>query len=90
MEPGATRIPGEAKGKDGIIKNNIERRLQMKRLSYILAAIGTALFVYASIFRFVRGSTVCGYIFALEAKTVVLGANSLLLIAILACLYAKK
>ena len=62
----------------------------MKRLSYILAAIGTALFVYASIFRFVRGSTVFGYIFALQAKTVVLGANSLLLIAVLAWLYAKK
>lgn len=48
----------------------------MKGLSYILAAIGTALFVYASIFRFVKGSTVFGYIFALQAKTVVLGANT--------------
>ncbi len=62
----------------------------MKRLSYILAAIGTALFVYASIFRFVKGSTVFGYIFALQAQTVVLGANTLLLIAIVAWLYAKK
>ena len=62
----------------------------MKRLSYILAVIGTALFVYAAIFRFVSGSTVFGYIFALQAKTVVLGANTLLLIAILAWLYAKK
>jgi hypothetical protein len=62
----------------------------MKRLSYILAAIGTVLFVYATIFRFVKGSTVFGYIHAFEPKTFVLGANTLLLIAILAWLYAKK
>ena len=62
----------------------------MKRLSHILAALGTALFVYTAIFRFVRGSTVFGYIFALQAKTVILGANTLLLIAILAWLYAKE
>lgn len=81
---------GKGKREIGIIQNSKERRLQMKRLSYILAAIGTALFVYASIFRFVKGSTVFGYIFALQAKTVVLGANTLLLIAILAWLYARK
>ena len=62
----------------------------MKTLSYVLAAIGVFLFVYSVIFRFVNDPTVFGYIYALKAKTVVLGANSLLLMAILACLYAKK
>jgi len=62
----------------------------MKVLSYILTAIGVVLFVYAVIFRFVRDPTVFGYIYALQAKTVALGANTLLLIAILAYLYSKK
>lgn len=62
----------------------------MKLLSYILAAIGIFLFVYAVIFRFVSDPTVFGYIYALQAKTVVLGANTILLIAILAYLYGKK
>lgn len=62
----------------------------MKVLSYVLAVIGLVLFVYAVIFRFVSGSTVFGYVYALQAKTVVLGANTILLIAILAYLYSKK
>ena len=62
----------------------------MKVLSYILTVIGVVLFVYAVIFRFVGGTTVFGYIFPLQPKTVVLGANSLLLMAILAYLFQKK
>jgi len=62
----------------------------MKILSYILAAVGAVLFIYAAIFRFIGGITVFGYIFALQPKTVVLGANTILLIAILAYLYGKK
>ena len=62
----------------------------MKVLSYVLAVMGTALFVYATIFRFVDEPTVFGYILALQAKTVVLGANTILLIAILVHLYSRN
>ena len=61
----------------------------MKVLSYVLAVIGVVLFVYAVIFRFVSDPTVFGNIYPLQAKTVVLGANTILLIAVLAYLYGK-
>ena len=62
----------------------------MKMLSYIFTAVGILLFVYACVGRFVNGETVFGYIFPLEAKTVVLGANSILLIGISLALYSVK
>ena len=62
----------------------------MKVLSYVLAVIGAGLFIYAVIFRFVGGPTVFGYIHPFQAKTVVLGANTILLMAILAYLYDKN
>jgi hypothetical protein len=52
--------------------------------------IGVAIFVYACIFRFVDQPTVFGYIHAVQARTAVIGANSILLMAALAYLYAKK
>lgn len=61
----------------------------MKVVSYILAAVGLLLFAYAIVARFVSGPTVFGYIYALEAKTVVLGVNTILLLAVLAALYAR-
>ncbi len=62
----------------------------MKALSYVLAVIGAFLFVYAEIFRFISDPTVFGNIYPLEADMVVLGANGILLMAILAHLYNKK
>jgi len=67
-----------------------ERRLKMKILSYVLAVIGVFLFVYAEIFRYISDPTVFGNIYPLEADTVVLGANGIFLMAILAYLYSKK
>lgn len=61
----------------------------MKVVSYVLAAVGALLFAYAVVGRFIGGPTVFGYIYALEAKTVVLGANTILLLAVLAALYAR-
>jgi multisubunit Na+/H+ antiporter MnhG subunit len=62
--------------------------VMMKKLSYILGAIGTLLFVYACIGRFVYEPTVFGRFHAMQAKTVVMGANTILLFAILAALCA--
>jgi hypothetical protein len=62
----------------------------MKALSIVLAVIGVFLFVYAEIFRFISDPTVFGNIYPLEADTVVLGANGILLMAILTYLYNKK
>ena len=62
----------------------------MKALSNVLALIGVFLFVYAEIFRFISDPTVFGNIYPLEADTVVLGANGILLMAILTHLYNKK
>lgn len=62
----------------------------MKKVSYVLAVVGVLLFAYAVIGRFIGESSVFGYIYALEAKTVVLGANTILLMAVLAWLYAKN
>lgn len=62
----------------------------MKAISNVLAVIGVLLFVYAEIFRFISDPTVFGKIYPLEADTVVLGANSIFLMAILARLCSKK
>ena len=62
----------------------------MKIISNVLAVIGVFLFVYAEIFRFISDPTVFGNIYPLEADTVVLAANSLFLMAILARLCDKK
>ena len=67
-----------------------ERRPEMKTMSYVLAVIGVFLFVYAEVFRFISDPTVFGNIYPLEADTVALGANGILLMAILAYLYSKK
>ena len=67
-----------------------ERRPEMKTMSYVLAVIGVFLFVYAEVFRFISDPTVFGNIYPLEADTVALGANGVLLMAILAYLYSKK
>ena len=62
----------------------------MKSISCVLSVIGVFLFVYAEIFRFISDPTVFGYIYPLGADTVVLGANSIFLMAILARLCNKK
>ena len=62
----------------------------MKNLSYVLGVAGVLLFIYAILGRFIGGPTVFGYIFALDAKTVVLGANTFLILAVLVTLYSKK
>ncbi|MCM8779997.1 MAG: hypothetical protein NC914_02475 [Candidatus Omnitrophica bacterium] len=62
----------------------------MKKLSYALTAIGIILFIYAVIARFVNGPTAFGYFMAVDPKTVVLGANTLLIIAVLLFIYDKK
>ena len=62
----------------------------MKVLSCIIGLIGIGLFIYAVIGRFINGPSVFGFIFPLEAKTVVLGANTLLLIAIFMSTCSKK
>jgi hypothetical protein len=64
--------------------------MKMKAVSNVLAVIGVFLFVYAEIFRFISDPTVFGNIYPLEADTVVLGANSIFLMAILARLCSKK
>jgi hypothetical protein len=71
-------------------RTNNERRHKMKIISNVLAVIGVFLFVYAEIFRFISDPTVFGNIYPLEADTVVLGANGILLMAILARLCDKK
>lgn len=62
----------------------------MKTISYVLALIGVFLFVYAEVFRFISDPTVFGNIYPFEADTVALGANGILLMAVLAYLYSKK
>ncbi|MFC1707798.1 hypothetical protein ACFL59_13460 [Planctomycetota bacterium] len=59
----------------------------MKALSYLLAVVGVALLVCAVVGRFVGEPTVFGHVRPFNPKTVVLGANSVLLMAILARLY---
>ncbi|MDD5045017.1 MAG: hypothetical protein PHU91_01220 [Candidatus Omnitrophica bacterium] len=62
----------------------------MKKLSKLLGIIGILLVIYAVAAKFVNGPTAFGYVMALDPKTVVLGANTLLLIAILLFIYDKK
>ncbi len=58
----------------------------MKKLSCLLSCVGTFLFVYCVISRFIHGPTVFGFM----AKTVVLGANTILLLAILVALIGQN
>ena len=62
----------------------------MKALSSILVVIGAALFAYAIAGRFVNGPTVFGYVMALDAKTLVLGANTFIVLGIAILLLEKK
>jgi len=62
----------------------------MKVLSCFIGVIGILLVIYAVVGRFVGDPSVLGFVFPLETKTVVLGANTLLLIAIFMNLCSKK
>jgi hypothetical protein len=62
----------------------------MKMLSSVLIIVGAVLFIYAIIGRFVGGPTVFGYLLAMNPTTVVLGANTLILLGIAALLSGKK
>jgi hypothetical protein len=84
------QIHADSPEKEHFWKEFSERRLEMKTISYVLAVIGVFLFVYAEVFRFISDPTVFGNIYPLEADTVALGANGVLLMAILAYLYSKK
>jgi hypothetical protein len=61
----------------------------MRALSAVLVILGAVLFVYAIVGRFVNGPTVFGYIMPMDARTVVLGANTLVVLGI-ACLLMEK
>ncbi len=62
----------------------------MKALSYILVVLGAVLFVYAIAGRFINGPTVMGYVLPLDAKTLVLGANTLVVLGIAVMMLEKK
>ena len=62
----------------------------MKFLSALLGLVAMLLVIYAILGRFYGEPSVGGYIFPLDAKTVVLGANTLLLIAIFIKPYSCK
>lgn len=65
----------------------------MKKLSYLMGGVGALLFVYAVVGRFVYAPTFVyvpafGDMFPLQAKTMLLVANTILLLAILAAFFA--
>ena len=62
----------------------------MKALSTVLVILGAVLFVYAIVGRFVNGPTVFGYVMPMDARTVVLGANTLIVLGIAVMLLKKK
>ncbi|MBI4707091.1 MAG: hypothetical protein HY761_04095 [Candidatus Omnitrophica bacterium] len=62
----------------------------MKSLALLLGVVGGLIFVYAILGRFIHGPSVFGYIFPLEAKTAVTGANTLILLAIFVAILEKK
>ncbi len=62
----------------------------MKALSYALVILGAVLFVYAVAGRFINGPTVMGYIMPLDPRTLVLGANTLIVLGIAGLLMEKK
>jgi len=63
-----------------------------KKLSQILTVLGTLLMLYAIIGRFLGAQTVLGFFFrpGISAQSVLIGANTLLILAILAHLYTPK
>jgi len=63
-----------------------------KKLSQLLTILGTLLMLYAIIGRFLYAQTVLGFIFrpGISAQAVLTGANTLLILAILAHLYTPK
>lgn len=63
---------------------------KLRLASFVFGAVGIVLFIYAIVGRFVNGPTVLGYVYPLDAKTLVLGANSLLLIAIFLSFSSKQ
>jgi hypothetical protein len=62
----------------------------MRALSYILVVLGAILFIYAVAGRFINGPTVMGYVMPLDAKTLVMGANTLIVLGIALLLLEKK
>lgn len=62
----------------------------MNGLGKVLVLIGSVLFVYALIGRFVNGPTVFGFLMAMDPRTVVLGANTIIVLGIAALLLEKK
>lgn len=63
----------------------------LKSLSYVFALIGVLMMIYAFAGRFIDEPTVLGSVIkgGMEASTMMLGANTFLLLAILAYLYKK-
>ena len=66
--------------------------MKTKKLSQILTVLGTLLMLYAIVGRFLNGITCFGYVIpaGVSAQSVMLGANTILLLAILAYLYTPK
>ncbi|MBI4633763.1 MAG: hypothetical protein HY742_07720 [Deltaproteobacteria bacterium] len=64
----------------------------LKTLSHVFAVIGILLVIYAFLGRFIDGRTVFGYIIrgGISAPSAMLGANTFLLLAILANFYKKE
>jgi predicted acyltransferase len=64
----------------------------MKKLSQALAAAGVLLIAYAVVGRFVDNPTVLGCIIkqGMAASTVLIGGNTLLLLALLVDAYSRK
>lgn len=62
----------------------------MKALALFFVVLGAVLFVYAIVARFVYGPTVFGYVMPMDARTVVLGANTLVVLGIAVLLLEKK
>ena len=62
----------------------------MKKVSYALAIVGVLMLVYAVVGRFISEPTVLGWLpppgFPMQPKSLVIGANSVLLLAVLASL----
>lgn len=63
----------------------------LKSLSYVFAAIGVLLMVYTFAGRFIDERTVLGSVISggMAASTLMIGANSFLLLAVLSYLYKK-
>lgn len=64
----------------------------LKILSQVFAVIGISLMIYAFLGRFISGSTVFSYLFkeGMSATAAMVGANSFLLLAILANMCKKE